>query len=145
MIFVLYGQSGSGKTELGRKICEHIGTDLVIDGDEIRDIFSNKNYSKIGRQQNIRNAHNIATFLHHTTNKDVVVSLVSPYQELRQELCEANLSEVIQILLVTDRGLRKEYHVTEFEKGEPDYIINTNDQIEDTWEKLKKEVFSSWG
>jgi hypothetical protein len=47
--------------------------------------------------------------------------------------------------LVTDRGLRKEYHVTEFEKGEPDYIINTNDQIEDTWEKLKKEVFSSWG
>ena len=144
MIFILYGQSGSGKTELGRKISEYIGTDLVIDGDEIRDIFSNKNYSKVGRQQNIRNAHNIATFLHHTTNKDVVISLVSPYQELRQELCEANLSEVTQILLVTDRGLRKEYHVTEFEKGEPDYIINTNNQIEDTWKKLKKEVFSSY-
>ena len=43
MIFVLYGQSGSGKTELGRKISQYIGTDLVIDGDEIRDIFSNKN------------------------------------------------------------------------------------------------------
>ena len=46
MIYVLYGQPASGKTTIGKKMAEFLQTPCVIDGDEFRDMFSNKNYGK---------------------------------------------------------------------------------------------------
>ena len=43
MIYVLYGQPGSGKTVLGKLLANHLDTPFIIDGDEFREMFANIN------------------------------------------------------------------------------------------------------
>jgi len=136
MIYLIYGQPASGKTVLGRMLASHLLTTFHIDGDEFRNLFSNKNYSKSGREENIRNANAVATYLNKTQEGDVVLSLVNPYQELREELKSNNAGQVLEILLTSKRGLRKEFHVDNFEAGNPRICVNTDREIEFTWESL---------
>jgi len=115
MIYVLYGQPASGKTTLGRLLASHLDTPFIIDGDEFREMFTNKNYGREGREENIRNANAVATYLNkkgkdgnwkavyindgenswksHPVNKEthVVMSLVNPYKHLRDELRQNNI------------------------------------------------------
>ena len=49
MIYVLYGQPGSGKTTLGKLLAKRDDTPFIIDGDEFRSMFTNKNYGREGR------------------------------------------------------------------------------------------------
>ena len=172
MIFVLYGQPGSGKTTLGKLLASHLDTPFVIDGDEFREMFTNKNYGRDGREENIRNANAVATYLNkkgkdgdwkaiyidvdngwksHPVNKEthVVMSLVNPYKHLRDELRQNNIwksppqddgwvrDEVVEIFLNSNRELRKEYHVVDFEKGNPNYVVNTDEKPESSWDYLK--------
>ena len=142
MIYVLYGQPGSGKTTLGQMLCTHIhhqstGNEaVIIDGDKFRKIFKQTDYSKKGREGNIRAANTVATYISNVNNVDVILALVNPYQHLRAEL-RVNNSQVTEILLESDRDLRREYHVDKFELGEPDHIINTDSPPDDTWSLLK--------
>ena len=148
MIYVLYGQPGSGKTTLSEKLCNHIaynpaGCDpVVLDGDEFRELFKNKNYSKEGRYQNIRNANAIATYANNVLNRDVIMALVNPYQHLRAEL-RTNNPQVIEILLESDRDVRREYHVKDFEVGTPDIRINTDKNVHASWLDLLSELNNS--
>ena len=57
---------------------------IHIDGDDLREIFENKDYSKEGRIQNIRNAQMLAEYIY-KNGCDVVVTLVAPYVEVRDE------------------------------------------------------------
>ena len=166
MIYVLYGQPASGKTTIGKKMAEFLQTPFVIDGDEFRDMFSNKNYGKDGREQNIRNANAVATYLNKKgargewaaiycrdkggntikglsleQDTDVIMCLVNPYEKLREELKENNGDEVVEIYLQSDRELRREYHVEDFEIGSPEIMINTDKDIESTWQFLKNILF----
>lgn len=142
MIYVLYGQPGSGKTTLSKLLCTHIqhqpqGNEaVVIDGDKFREIFKQVDYSPKGRKNNIRAANTVATYISAVNHVDVILALVNPYERLRVEL-RANNSQVIEILLESDRDLRREYHVEEFEIGEPDHIINTDSPVPDTWSLLR--------
>ena len=137
MIYLLYGQPASGKTTLGKLLAEHLEIQFVIDGDEFREMFANKNYTGYGRIENIKNANAVATYLN-KKNKNVVVALVNPYQDLRQELKNNNQDGVIEILLKSNRNLRKDYHVEDFEQGKPDYSLITDSEVEETWGCLKK-------
>tara|TARA_B100000959_G_scaffold284611_1_gene356756 strand:+ start:189 stop:683 length:495 start_codon:yes stop_codon:yes gene_type:complete len=160
MIYVLYGQPGSGKTTLGKLLADHLNTPFIIDGDEFREMFSNINYGREGRVQNIRNANAVATYLNkkaitgswkaiyvdiingwksHPVNDDthVVMSLVNPYEHLRDDLKNCNAGQTMEIMLSSRRTLRKEYHAEDFEKGSPDCVVNTDREIEDTWSYLK--------
>ena len=160
MIYVLYGQPGSGKTTLGKLLAEYLDTPFLIDGDEFRGMFSNLNYGRKGREENIRNANAVATYLNKkalkggwkaiyvdlingwkgqsvNSNTDVVMSLVNPYKNLRDELKNHNAGQTMEIMLSSRRSLRKEYHVEDFEKGYPDCLINTDRETEDTWSYLK--------
>lgn len=92
MIIWLTGQPGSGKTTLAKNFIEKISKDhhqnikiMNIDGDDLRNISKNKDYSKEGRIKNISTAISIIRFL---ANKNYicVVSIVAPYQFLRDEL-----------------------------------------------------------
>ena len=145
MIYSLYGQPGSGKTTLSKMLYEHImfnptGCDpVVLDGDEFRKLFQNKDYSKEGRYQNIRNANAIATYANNVLHRDVILALVNPYQHLREEL-KLNNYHVCQIYLHTKREIRKEYHVQDFEKGNPDIEINTDKNPHACWLELKSEL-----
>ena len=72
MIYVLYGQPGSGKTTLSNKLKEKIMYDPagcdpeIIDGDEFRELFNQADYSKIGRENNIKAANIVATYISKT-------------------------------------------------------------------------------
>ena len=142
MIYVLYGQPGSGKTILSGLLRTHIqhqpqGNEaVVIDGDRFRKIFKQTDYSPKGRKNNIRAANTVATYISAVNNVDVILALVNPYEHLRTEL-RANNTQVTEILLESDRDLRSEYHVDKFELGEPDHIINTDSPPDDTWSLLK--------
>ena len=46
MIIWLTGQPGSGKTTISKKILMQDGRIFHIDGDDLRDLFENKDYSE---------------------------------------------------------------------------------------------------
>ena len=138
MIYVLYGQPASGKTVLGRMLAASMLTTFHIDGDEFRNLFSNVNYGKEGREENINAANSVATYLNKTQEEDVVMSLINPYQKLRDKLKANNPSQVIEILLTSNRDLRKEYHVKDFEIGDPEYVLRTDVSPEESWKNLKE-------
>lgn len=91
MICWLTGQPGSGKTTLANSLIEHLKSEnpdiliINLDGDDLRNINKNKDYSKEGRIKNISTAISIMRFL---ANKNYicVVSIVAPYRFLRDEL-----------------------------------------------------------
>ena len=86
----LTGQPASGKTTLANLLLKHFnqnspnGNFFNIDGDDLRDLFQNKDYSKKGRYANIRLGMSIAAYLINK-GKFPIISLVSPYLELREE------------------------------------------------------------
>jgi adenylylsulfate kinase-like enzyme len=132
MIYVLFGQPESGKTTLGKEICEilHSNFEVVvfhIDGDQLRKILPNKNYTYAGRRDNIKRANTIATYLNHE-GCDVVMSLVNPYEELRKELKQLNASSLKFIYLTSDRRSREEHFAKNFEVPQnPDLALNTSE------------------
>ena len=111
-------------------------TTYHIDGDEFRNLFSNKNYGEEGRRKNITAANAVATYLNKTQEEDVVISLVNPYEDLRNELKSNNQNQVVEVLLTSNRELRKEYHVEDFEMGNPKITINTDRPVESSFESL---------
>ena len=136
MVYLLFGQPGSGKTVLGSMLAAHLSTGFHIDGDEFRELFSNNNYDRDGREENIKNANAVATYLNHTQDQDVILTLVNPYEHLRDELKQINPGQVVEVLLVTTRELKREFHVEEFEIGNPTISLNTDSREEDTFNTL---------
>ena len=131
----LTGQPASGKTTLANMLIEYFKTNennkefFNIDGDDLRDLFQNKDYSKKGRYANIRLGMSIAAYLINK-NKIPVISLVSPYRELREEFKEKY--KVLEIYLYTTeiRG-REQYFVKDYEKPLQNFIeIDTTLQSE---------------
>lgn len=141
MIYWLTGQPGAGKTTLANYLYEYfpLGSVIHIDGDDLRDMFDNKDYSEFGRRKNIERAQDIALFMN---NKgfNVIVSLVSPYKDQRDKF--KSKTNVIEIYVHTneDRG-RNNYHVTDYEPPTHDFIdIDTTyiTESDSYYELLKK-------
>ena len=116
----LTGQPASGKTTLANLLLDHFRENgkendfFNIDGDDLRNLFQNKDYSRKGRESNIRLGMSIAAYL---INKNCtpIISLVSPYRELREEF--KSKFNVLEVYLHTSeiRG-RENFFVKDYEK-----------------------------
>jgi adenylylsulfate kinase len=141
MIYWLTGQPGAGKTTLAKYLAEHFPKDEVthIDGDDLRDIFKNKDYSITGRRLNIQRAQYIAQFMH-SKGHNVIVSLVSPYRDQREAFKFSTSVVEIYVHTTEDRG-RNQFHVEEYEPPLENFIdIDTTikNETDSYYELLKK-------
>jgi adenylylsulfate kinase-like enzyme len=134
MIIVLFGQPHSGKTTLGELVRQFVQlkkhTEVHhLDGDELRKLYDNTDYSKAGRIANLNRASDIAAYLD-SKGLDVVMSLVYPYLEARTYLSQL-IPNVKWVYLTYDgdRG-REKFHVKDFDYpiGEDVLKINTSSQ-----------------
>jgi adenylylsulfate kinase-like enzyme len=139
MIVVLFGQPASGKTTLAKKLMaegfHH------IDGDHLRDVFKNKDYSREGRIKNLNRASDIAHYFEFAEGRKVVLSLVYPYKEAREYLSQLNSSvKWIYLMYQEDRG-RDQFKVEDFElphMNDVHLIINTShNSIEESVKQIK--------
>jgi adenylylsulfate kinase len=130
MIYWFTGQPGAGKTVLGTKLKDFLQTEkrnwrkdvFHIDGDDLRELTLNQDYSEEGRIKNIKNAQLLSYFLH---NKgcDVVVSLVAPYRELREEFKSACGDNIVELYVHTNRKRQREqFKVEGYEPPEVNFF-----------------------
>jgi adenylylsulfate kinase len=138
MIIWLTGQPGSGKTTISKRILWDKPGVFHIDGDDLRDLFENKDYSETGRRKNVELAQQIAQYLH-KKGQDVVVSLVSPYKDQRDKFKEKIGNNLIEVFVHTTeiRG-RENYFVSDYQQPVENYfdLDTTNETVEESVKKL---------
>jgi adenylylsulfate kinase-like enzyme len=121
--FKLYwftGQAGAGKTTLAILLKSKLEKQflnkkfVILDGDEIRELFNNKDYSKEGRLSNVGMVQNCCRFL---IKNDIVpiVCMVSPFAEQRKDFCKEVDGVEIFIDCTEIRG-REHFHIDYYQK-----------------------------
>lgn len=145
MIIWLTGQPGSGKTTLANWLqASYPNKGVIVDGDDIREIFDNKDYSEQGRRKNIELAQNIARFIH--KKGDVaIVSLVSPYKDQRDTFKSTMGKDLIEVHVhTTDIRGREQFHVENYQPPTEFFIdIDTTNRPEfETVQELKLKLKS---
>jgi len=136
MIFWFTGQPGSGKTTLGKALIERLGDAFHIDGDDLRGLSSNVDYSEQGRINNIRTAQSIAMYLDNK-GQNVVVSVIAPYKWLREEFKKRHKVNEIYLHTTEVRG-REHYFVEDYEKPTDNFLdLDTTEiSVETSLEKI---------
>ena len=144
MIYWFTGQPAAGKTTLATWLAASFPTKKVtiVDGDDIREIFDNKDYSEVGRRKNIDLAQKIAQFLH-KKGEIAIVSLVSPYKDQREEFKQKMGDNIVELYVhcFIDRG-RTHFHVPNYEPPTENFIDvdTTNDSEFESIQKIRKKL-----
>ena len=144
MIYWFTGQPAAGKTTLATWLAASFPTKKVtiVDGDDIREIFDNKDYSEVGRRKNIDLAQKIAQFLH-KKGEIAIVSLVSPYKDQREEFKQKMGDNIVELYVhcFIDRG-RTHFHVPNYEPPTENFIDvdTTNDSEFESIQKIRKQL-----
>lgn len=99
----LTGLSGAGKTTIARDIQTKLTSNgtpvMLLDGDEIREIFNQTGFDKKSRDENVKNVGRIAAFLQRRGTV-AVVSMISPYRDVRNE-CRKMATNFIEVHVST--------------------------------------------
>ena len=145
MIVWFTGQPGSGKTTLANAFIKLLQNDnsqikiINLDGDDLRSINKNKDYSKEGRIKNISTAISIIRFL---ANKNYIciVSIVAPYRFLRDELKD-EFSFLEVYLHTEDKRGREHFFAKDYEVPmDPNHLAIDTGKL--TIEESINEVFN---
>ena len=141
MIYWFTGQPGAGKTVLANMLKEELPNAFRIDGDEMRALFTNQDYSINGRVINVGTAQKIAHYLHNQGH-DVIVSLVAPYIDQREDFKKLIGTENMVEFYVHTSKPRERDHFKAISYVPPtsDFvdIDTTNDTPEQSFEIVKK-------
>ena len=117
MIYWFTGQPGHGKTTLAKAMLDHLQKQGVeafhVDGDDLRALTTNVDYSQKGREDNIRRAQTVAHYLQ-SKGHTVVVSLVAPYRSLRESFKAAADVTEVYVHTTETRG-RESKHASDYE------------------------------
>lgn len=108
MIYWFTGQPAHGKTVLANMLKEKLPNAYRIDGDDMRELFSNKDYSIKGRVENVGTAQRIAHYLHNQGH-DVIVSLVAPYVDQREDFKKLIGDNLIEIYVHTSEPRERDH------------------------------------
>ena len=142
MIYWFTGQPSTGKTTLANLLKKEKPGAFRIDGDDMRELFSNKDYSVKGRVENVGTAQRIAQYLHNQ-GKDVIVSLVSPYIDQREDFKQLMGKDITEIY-VHCNDIRERDHFKSIAYNPPyeNYIdINTTfDSPEESFQIILNEI-----
>lgn len=139
MIYWFTGQPAHGKTVLANLLKEkHLPNAYRIDGDDMRELFSNKDYSIKGRVENVGTAQRIAHYLHNQGN-DVIVSLVAPYLDQREDFKTLLGNNVKEIYVHTSEVRERDHWKAIAYIGPQENFIDI-DTTEDTPEESLQKI-----
>ncbi len=148
MIYWMTGQPMAGKTTLAKMLIKFLedrsGKKVYhVDGDDLRALTLNQDYSRDGRIRNIEGAQKIAHYLHNEGH-DVVVSVVSPYQDQREDFKRALKDGIKEIYVyTTEERDRDHFKVSDYEPPVENFIDidTTQDSPEQSLEKILKGIY----
>ena len=141
MIYWFTGQPAHGKTVLARHLHSYLKMKpFMIDGDDLRELTTNKDYSINGRVNNVNTAQKIAHYLHNQ-GKDVIVALVAPYVDQREDFKKL-LGSGIQEIYVHTSQPRERDHFKAIAYVAPSKNFIDIDTTEDTPEQSFKKLIS---
>jgi adenylylsulfate kinase len=79
----LIGLSGAGKTTIAEAAAARFGAEL-LDGDTIRDFFSNSDFSREGRERHLLGIAKMAALV--SKHTPVICSFITPYEDVREKI-----------------------------------------------------------
>jgi len=142
MIYWFTGQPCAGKTTLAERLNDFKPLAFMIDGDDLRELTTNKDYSINGRVNNVNTAQKIAHYLHNQ-GKEVIVSLVSPYIDQREDFKKLLGDNIKEIYVHTSEARERDHFKAEAYIAPKDNFIDidtTNDSIEESFKKILTQI-----
>lgn len=144
MIYWFTGQPCAGKTVLSRYLHSHLKMKpFLIDGDDLRELTTNKDYSINGRVNNVNTAQKIAHYLHNQ-GKDVIVALVAPYIDQREDFKKLIGTEnIVEVYVHTSEPRERDHFKAVAYVPPQENFINidtTEDSPSESFTKLLKEL-----
>jgi len=138
MIYWFTGQPCAGKTTLAKMLENHIVDNVyLIDGDDLRNLTTNKDYSINGRVSNVNAAQKIAHYLHNQ-GQDVIVSLVSPYIDQREDFKKLLGDNIKEIYVHTSEVRERDHFKASAYIPPKDNFIDIDTTIDTPKQSLKK-------
>jgi adenylylsulfate kinase-like enzyme len=142
-VYWFTGQPSHGKTVLAKLLKEELEkSDKVfhIDGDDLRALTLNVDFSEQGRKDNVRGAQKIAHYLYNL-DYTVVVSVIAPYRWQREEFKTMLGADLIELYVhTTELRERDHYKLPNYEAPLENFIDvdTTDDTPEESIAKILK-------
>jgi len=156
MIYWFTGQPCAGKTTLANKLRDYLEAKVNdkdpnnrykvyrIDGDDMRELFSNNDYSIKGRVENIGTAQRIAHYLHNQ-ERDVIVSLVSPYIDQREDYKKLLGDNIKEIYVHTSEERERDHFKSSAYIAPKENFIDIDTTVDTPEQSLKKILKAIYG